>query len=414
MADGTQKVIFDAEQVRADFPILSTTVYGKPFVFLDTAASAQKPATVIAAEKDLYEGYYANIHRGVYKYSQEATSAYEAGRDALKSFINAKHSHECILVRGATEGINLVAQSWGRANVQAGDEIIVSELEHHSNIVPWQMLATEKGATIRVIPLLEDGQLDLEVYKNLLNDRTKLVAVGHVSNAIGTVNPVKDMIRMAHAVGAVVMVDGCQATPHMKVDVQDLDADFYAMSAHKMYGPSGIGAVYAKEALLNAMPPWQGGGDMIDRVSLTDGTTWNSLPYKFEAGTPNIAGGIGWKAAIDYMNQFSFDALHAHEMELLEYANAQLTQFNSLRLIGTAPNKSALISFVLDGIHPHDVGTILDQKGIAVRVGHHCAQPLMDRFGVPGTVRASFGIYNTKQDVDALVDGLRSVIKLFG
>lgn len=404
---------YDVHKVRADFPILSTEVHGKPFVFLDSAASAQKPIQVMDAERTLQETGYANIHRGVYKYSQDATAAYEATRDKIAAFINAGSSKECIFVRGATEGINLVAQSWGRANISAGDEIILTVMEHHSNIVPWQMLAEEKGAVIKVVPAHPDGTLDLEAYKALLSEKTKLVAFVHISNAIGTQNPAKEIIALAHEAGAVALVDGCQAAPHITVDVQDLDADFYAFSAHKMYGPTGIGVIYGKEALLDAMPPWQGGGDMIDRVSF-DGTTFNDLPHKFEAGTPHITGGIAFGAAIDYLNTLDFDAVHAHEQQLLSYATERLRQFNSLRIVGDSAEKSALISFVMDGVHPHDIGTILDQKGVAVRVGHHCAQPVMDRYGVVGTVRASFGIYNTNEDVDALVDGLGSVIKLFG
>ena len=381
---------------------------------MDTAASAQKPRQVMDAERNLMETGYANIHRGVYTYSQEATQKYEAVRDKVRDFIGAAHARECIFVRGATEGINLVAQSWGRQNVDAGDIILVSVLEHHSNIVPWQMLADEKGARVTPIPIRSDGTLDQEAYKALLTDRVKLVALGHVSNALGTINPIKEMIADAHEIGAVVMVDGCQAPPHLTVDVQDLDADFYAFSAHKMYGPNGIGVIYGKEKHLDAMPPWQGGGDMIDQVSF-DGTSFNDLPYKFEAGTPHITGGIGFGAAIEYLSALDMDAVRAHENDLLDYATNQLTAaFNSLRILGTGPHKSALVSFTMDGIHPHDIGTILDQKGVAVRVGHHCAQPVMDTFSVPGTVRASFGLYNKKEDVDILVDGLRSVVKLFG
>ena len=405
---------FDIDAIRADFPILSTSVNGKLFTFLDTAASAQKPMQVMDAERTLMETGYANIHRGVYTYSQDATQKYEAVREKIRGFIGAAEARECIFVRGATEGINLVAQSWGRQNIQAGDQILVSTLEHHSNIVPWQMLAEEKDAQIVPIPVLEDGTLDQVAYKSLLHDCVKLVAIGHVSNAIGTINPVKDMIADAHSVGALVMVDGCQAPPHLDVDVQDLDADFYAFSAHKMYGPTGIGVVYGKEKHLDAMPPWQGGGDMIDRVSF-GGTSFNDLPYKFEAGTPHITGGIGFGAAVDYLQALDMDDVRAHENKLLDYATAELTAaFNSLRIIGTSSRKSALVSFTMDGIHPHDIGTILDQKGIAVRVGHHCAQPVMDTFSVPGTVRASFGLYNKLEDVDTLVDGLRSVVKLFG
>lgn len=403
----------DVAKIRADFPILAETVYDKPLTFLDTAASAQKPTVVIEAEKELYEHYYANIHRGVYKFSQDATEAYEATRETVKDFIGAAKSKECLFVRGATEGINLVAQAWGRANLNVGDEIILSEMEHHSNIVPWQMIAEERGATIKAIPVLEDGTLDMDAYKGMLSGRTKMVAVAHISNSIGTLNPVKDIIRMAHDAGAVALIDGCQAAPHLKIDVQDLDADFYAFSAHKAYGPTGIGVIYGKEALLDKMPPWQGGGDMISTVTF-EKTTYNDLPHKFEAGTPNIAGGIAMKHALDYIMALGYDNIHAHEAELLDYATKQLSSFNSLRIIGTAPEKGALISFTMEHAHPHDVGTILDRQGIAVRAGHHCAQPVMDRFGVPGTVRASFGIYNDKSDVDRLVAGLQKVTDIFG
>ncbi len=403
----------DVESIRADFPILSQEVYGKPFTFLDSAASAQKPKCVIDAETGLYEGYYANIHRGIYKFSQDATEAYENTRERVRSFINAKSTKECIFVRGATEGINLVAQTWGRQNIQAGDEIILSWMEHHSNIVPWQMLAEEKGATIKVIPVLEDGSLDMDVYQDLLSEKTKLVAVAHISNSIGTINPIGPITSMAHSAGALVLIDGCQAAPHMKIDVQDLDADFYAFSAHKAYGPTGIGVIYGKEHLLDAMPPWHGGGDMIATVSF-DGTTYNDLPYKFEAGTPNIAGGIAMATALDYIENIGFDKIAAHEADILHYATQRLSEFNSLRIIGTAPEKTALVSFVMNDAHPHDVGTILDRQGVAVRVGHHCAQPIMDRFDISGTVRASFGIYNDHNDVDRLVDGLKKVMDIFG
>ena len=403
----------DVAAIKADFPILSETVYGKPLTFLDSAASAQKPRVVIDAEKTLFEEYYANIHRGVYKFSQDATEAYEQTRKTVQNFINARRSRECIFVRGATEGINLVAQTWGRKNVSEGDEIILSELEHHSNIVPWQMLAEEKGATIKVIPLLDDGSVDMETYATLLSDRTKLVAVAHISNAIGTHLPVEAIIRMAHAAGAKVLLDGCQAAPHEKIDVQALDVDFYAFSAHKVYGPTGIGVIYGKEELLDAMPPWQGGGDMISTVTF-EKTTYNDLPHKFEAGTPNISGGIAMRHALDYVSAIGFDRIAAHEADLRDYATEQLIGSNSVRLIGTAAGKGAIISFVMESAHPHDIGTILDRQGIAVRAGHHCAQPVMDRFGIPGTVRASFGIYNDRSDVDRLIEGLKKVVDIFG
>ncbi|WCL54780.1 cysteine desulfurase [Gimibacter soli] len=405
---------FDVEAIRAEFPILGETVHGKPLAFLDTAASAQKPRTVIEAEKDLYEHYYANIHRGVYKFSQDATEAYENSRVAIARFINAAKPLECLFVRGATEGINLVAQTWGRANIKAGDEILLTEMEHHSNIVPWQILAEEKGAVVKAVPINDDGSLDMDAYRAMLGSgRVKLVGAAHISNSIGTQNPVKEMIRLAHDAGAVALIDGCQAAPHLKIDVQDLDADFYAFSAHKMYGPTGTGVIYGKERLLDAMPPWQGGGDMIKTVTFAK-TTWNDLPYKFEAGTPNIAGGIAFKAAVDFIERIGHDAIHAHEADLLEYATRQLGSLNSVRLIGTAPEKGALVSFVMDMAHPHDIGTILDRQGIAVRAGHHCAQPVMDRFGIPGTVRASFGIYTTRDEIDRLVAGLNKVMDIFG
>ena len=403
----------DIARIRADFPILGEQVYGKPLTFLDTAASAQKPRAVIEAVRALYETGYANIHRGVYKLSQEATEAYEATRDTARAFINARTTKECLFVRGATEGINLVAQSWGRANLNPGDEIILSTLEHHSNIVPWQLIAEERGAIIKVIPVNDLGEVDLDAYAALLSDRTKMVAILHVSNAIGTTLPVKAIIDMAHDAGALTLVDGCQAVPHMAVDVQALGADFYAFSGHKLYGPTGIGVLYGKEALLEAMPPWQGGGDMISTVTF-ERTTYNDLPYKFEAGTPNIAGGIGLKAAIDYVTAIGFEAIAAHEHDLLVYATEQLKAINSLRIIGEAREKGAIISFVMEGTHPHDIGTILDREGIAVRAGHHCAQPIMDRFSIPGTARASFGLYNTRQEVDRLVAGVKKVVDIFG
>ena len=403
----------DVQKIKADFPILSEPMNGKPLVFLDSGASAQKPQAVIDAVSNVYSKCYANIHRGIYRLSQDATEHYEQAREKVRALINAPEARQCLFVRGATEGINLVAQSWGRANLNAGDEIILSYLEHHSNIVPWQMIAEERGAKIRVIPINDLGEVDIEAYKALLSPKTKMVALVHISNAIGTILPVKDMIKMAHDAGALVLIDGCQAVPHMKVDVQDLDADFYTFSAHKLYGPTGIGTLYGKADLLDAMPPWQGGGDMIEEVTF-EKTTFNILPQKFEAGTPNIAGGIGYGAAIDYVNAIGYDAIHAHEQELLDYALSELRGINRLRLIGDAKDRASIISFVIDGAHPHDVGTILDQEGIAVRTGHHCTQPIMDRFNVPGTVRASFAIYNTKDDVDSLVAGVKKALSIFG
>ena len=405
---------YDVEAARADFPILSREVYGKPLAFLDTAASAQKPRAVIDRVRELYETGYANIHRGVYFLSQEATEAYEETRHAIARFINAPAAHECLFVRGATEGINLVAQSWGRTALKAGDVILLSELEHHSNIVPWQLLRDQTGIEIKPIPIHDDGSIDLEAYRKLLADNpVKLVAVLHISNAIGTVVPVKEMARLAHAAGARILIDGCQAAPRTRVDVQDLGVDFYAFSGHKLYGPTGIGVLWGREELLDAMPPWQGGGDMIETVTF-EKTTYNGLPHKFEAGTPNIAGGIGLKPALDYVSALGLEAIEAHEDALLDYATERLQGLNSLKIIGTAPNKAGIISFTIEGSHPHDVGTILDREGVAVRAGHHCCQPLMARFGVPATARASFGLYNTTDDVDALIRGIKKVLDIFG
>lgn len=403
---------FDIETVRADFPILADTVYGKPLTFLDSAASAQKPKVVIDTVAELYSHGYANIHRGMYKLSQEATEAYEQTRFLVREFINAASHKECLFVRNATEGINLVAQSYGRTFLTKGDEIILTTLEHHSNIVPWQLLAEEKGLSLKIVPISDEGEVDMAAFKGLLSGKTKMVAVAHISNAIGTVLPVKEIISLAHKAGAKVLLDGCQAAPHIKIDVQDLDVDFYVFSGHKVYGPTGVGVLYGKEELLNAMPPWQGGGDMIDLVTF-EKTTYNVLPHKFEAGTPNIAGVIGFGAALKYVKSIGHQAIAAHEHDLLEYANESLRGINQLRLIGTAKEKISIISLNLDDIHPHDVGTILDQEGIAVRTGHHCAQPLMERFGVSATVRASFGIYNNREDVDRLVAGLKKTLDIF-
>ena len=405
---------YDVEAARADFPILSREVYGKPLAFLDTAASAQKPRAVIDRVRALYETGYANIHRGVYFLSQEATEAYEETRHAIARFINAPAAHECLFVRGATEGINLVAQSWGRTNLETGDVILLSELEHHSNIVPWQLLRDQTGIEIKPIPIHDDGSIDLEAYRKLLADNpVKLVAVLHISNAIGTVVPVREMARLAHDAGARILIDGCQAAPRTRVDVQDLGVDFYAFSGHKLYGPTGIGVLWGREELLEAMPPWQGGGDMIETVTF-EKTTYNGLPHKFEAGTPNIAGGIGLKPALDYVGALGLEAIEAHEDTLLDYATERLQGLNSLKIVGTAPNKAGIISFTIEGTHPHDVGTILDREGVAVRAGHHCCQPLMARFGVPATARASFGLYNTTDDVDALIRGIKKVLDIFG
>ena len=404
---------YDVDAIRRDFPILGEIVYDKPLVYLDNGASAQKPKAVIDSLSRVYETEYANVHRGVHYMSQKATDAMEGAREKARSFINAEHAHEAVFVRGATEGINLVASSWGRANLEAGDEIVLSVMEHHSNIVPWQMVAERTGAEIRVAPIDDEGVLDMDALESLIGSRTRMVAITHVSNALGTVVPVEDVIRLARRHGALVLLDGCQAVPHMAVDVRALDVDFYVFSGHKLYGPSGIGILYGKEALLKAMPPYQGGGEMIESVTF-EKTTYAGLPFKFEAGTPHIAGAIGLGAAIDYVTGIGLDRIGAHESDILEYATARLGALNSVRLIGTAPEKAAIVSFNLEDVHPHDVGTILDREGVAVRTGHHCAQPVMDRFDVAATVRASFGLYNTKQEVDALVDALGRVQEIFG
>jgi cysteine desulfurase/selenocysteine lyase len=400
------------DKVREDFPVLKQRIHGKPLVYLDNAATSQKPLAVIEAIRKFYEVDCANIHRGVHELSQRSTAAYEETRSKAKRFLNARAKNELIFVRGATEGINLVASSWGRKNVKEGDEIVISALEHHSNIVPWQMLCEEKGARLRVIPMDDRGELLLDEYQKLLGPRTRMVAVGHVSNALGTINPVRQIVEMAHRAGALALIDGAQAVPHLKIDVQALDADFYAFSGHKVYGPTGIGILYGKARLLNAMPPYQGGGDMIKSVTF-EKTVYNDLPYKFEAGTPNIAGGIGLGAAFDYVTRIGLDKIGAYEHELLVYGTEALSRIPGLRLIGTAREKAAVLSFVIDGIHPHDIGTVLDRQGIAVRTGHHCAQPVMDRFGVPATTRASLAFYNTAAEIDALAAGLGKVKEIF-
>jgi cysteine desulfurase/selenocysteine lyase len=402
----------DVAAIRADFPILSRQVHGKPLVYLDSANTSQKPRAVIDAERDVYERYYSNVHRGVYQTSVEAEQAFEAARHKLQRFVNARESREIVYVRGTTEAINLVAYSYGRANVKAGDEILISGLEHHSNIVPWQILCEATGAVLRVAAIDDRGEIRMDELERLLSPRTRLVAVGHVSNALGTINPVKRIVELAHGQGVPVLVDGAQGVPHLKVDVQDLDCDFYAFSGHKMYGPSGIGVLYGKAALLEAMPPFQGGGDMILSVSF-EKTTYNVLPYKFEAGTPNIAGAIALGAAVDYLAALDMEQVAAHEHELLAYATSALGEVPGLSFIGTAREKAGVISFVLEGVHPHDMGTVLDYEGVAIRTGHHCAQPVMERFGVPATARASLGIYNTRDEIDVLVLGLRKVVEMF-
>ena len=396
---------FDINHIRQDFPILTRTVNDKPLVYLDNGATTQKPRQVIDAIIEYYTQLNSNVHRGVHHLSQLATDAFEVTRRKLQPFINAEHEHEIILTKGTTDSINLVAACYGRAFVNAGDEIIISAMEHHSNIVPWQMCCEERGATLRVIPINEAGELDMDAYRSMLNERTRMVAVTYVSNALGTVNPVGEIIGLAHAAGAPVLVDAAQAIQHMAIDVQALDADFLVFSGHKMYGPTGVGVLYGKEKWLDAMPPYQGGGEMIKDVTF-EKTTYNVLPFKFEAGTPNIEAGICLTHAIDYINALGIDRIARHEHELLTYATQQLQAVDGVRMIGTAREKSSVLSFLLDGAHPYDVGVILDKLGIAVRTGHHCTQPLMDYYGIPGTVRASIAVYNTKDDIDALVDGV--------
>ncbi len=409
---GPRSSVYDLGAVRHDFPILGRFVRGKPLVYLDNAATTQKPQQVIDRIVRYYSEENSNVHRGVHYLSEIATAAYEGARTTVRRFISARDEKEIIFTRGTTESINLVAQSWGRKNVSAGDEVLISAIEHHSNIVPWQMLCAEKGATLRVIPVNERGEIVIEDYAGMLNERVKIVAVGHASNALGTINPIAKMIELGHANGSLVLIDGAQGVPHMVVDVRALDCDFYAFSGHKVYGPTGVGVLYGKEKLLEAMPPWQGGGDMILSVSF-EKTTYNALPYKFEAGTPNIAGVIGLASSLDYMSSIGGDLIAAHEHDLLTYATGRLEAIDGLRIIGTAAHKAAVISFVLEGVHPHDIGTILDRDGIAIRTGHHCAQPLMMRFNVPATGRASFGLYNTREEADALVEGLGRVIEVF-
>jgi len=410
---GAANGALDVARIRADFPILAERIYGHRLVFLDSAASAQKPRAVIDAERDCYEHAYANIHRGVYYLSECATNDFEAAREAVRRFLNAREAREIIFLRGGTEAINLVAQTWDRTELREGDEIILSHMEHHANIVPWQMLREAIGVVIKVAPIDDSGALDMAALEALFTPRTKLVAITHISNALGSVVPVAALARLAHAHGAKILIDGCQAVPHAMVDVQAIDCDFYVFSGHKLYGPSGIGALYGRAELLEAMPPYQGGGEMIRSVTF-EKTEYNVIPHKFEAGTPNIAGAIALGAAIDYVAGLGLDRIAAHEHALLDYATERLGAFNDLRIIGAAPGKASILSFVLDGVHAHDIGTILDRQGIAVRVGHHCAQPVMDRFGVAATVRASFAIYNDRDDVDALADGIARVKELFG
>ncbi|HET7650796.1 MAG TPA: cysteine desulfurase [Gammaproteobacteria bacterium] len=404
---------FDAPRWRRDFPILQQQVRGKPLVYLDNAATSQKPLAVIDAISAYYRETNSNVHRGVHRLSERATEQYEAARAAVSDFIHSSSSREIIFTRGTTEAINLVAQSYGRSRFQPGDEIIVSVMEHHSNIVPWQLLCEQTGAVLKAIPITDSGTLEPGAYENLLGPRTRLVALAHVSNALGTINPVGEMIKQAHARGVPVLLDGAQAVPHMPVDVQALDCDFYAFSGHKMFGPTGIGVLYAKEALLNDMPPWQGGGDMIRTVRFT-GSTWNDLPWKFEAGTPDIAGAIGLGAAIGYLRQIGMTAIEHYEQRLMRYGVERLLEVPGLRLVGTAEARAGVLSFTLQGIHPHDIGTIVDQEGVAIRTGHHCAMPVMERFGIPATARASLAFYNTREDIDALVHALGKVREVLG
>jgi cysteine desulfurase/selenocysteine lyase len=408
----TPSAVWDVERIRADFPVLHQTVNGKPLVYLDNGASSQVPQVVIDRGIFYIEQEHSNIHRGVHYLSQRATTAYEGAREKVKRFINARESRECIFVRGATEGINLVMHGYGRKFIGEDDEIIISAMEHHANIVPWQMLCEEKRARLRVIPMNDAGELILEEYDALLNTRTKLVAVTHVSNALGTINPIKEMIVQAHKFGVPVLIDGAQSAPHMPVDVQDLDCDFYAFSGHKMYAPTGSGIVYGKAELLEKMNPFQGGGDMIKTVTF-EKTTYAELPNKMEAGTPAIASQIGLGAAIDYLNSIGREQAAVWEKELLRYATERVSAIEGVRIIGTAKKKASVLSFVIDGIHPHDIGTILDQEGIAVRAGHHCAQPVMQRFNVPATARASFAFYNTKEEIDVLAQTIEKVIEIF-
>ncbi|KPK66671.1 MAG: cysteine sulfinate desulfinase [Gemmatimonas sp. SG8_38_2] len=403
----------DVGRLRGDFPALRQEVHGKPLVYLDSAATSLKPQSVIDTVADVYARDCANIHRAVHLLSQRATARYEQARDKVRRFVNAARKTEIIFTRGTTEAINLVAQSWGRTHLREGDEVLITELEHHSNIVPWQIVCQQTGAKLVVVPMTDQGQVFVEDFERKLCDRTKLAAISHVSNALGTILPVQAMTRLAHQRGALVLIDGAQAVPHVTVDVQALDCDFYAFSGHKLYGPTGIGALYGKERLLDGMPPYHGGGDMIRSVSFEE-TIYNDLPYKFEAGTPNIAGAIGLGEAIDYFGSFEPEAVHRHEAAVLRYGTEALESIPGVRLVGTAPDKTAVLSFLMEAAHPHDVGTIVDAEGVAIRTGHHCAQPVMEHFGVAATARASLGIYNTTEDIDALVRALHKVKELFG
>jgi len=404
---------YDVARVRAEFPILQQTINGRPLVYLDSAASSQRPRAVLRAVEHYETHLHANVHRGVHTLSQWATDAYERSRETVRRFINAASTREIIFVRGTTEAINLVANSWGRGHLSAGDEVLITHLEHHANIVPWQMVCAATGARLRAAPLTAAGEVDLEAFRKLLSPRTRMVAIAHISNALGTVLPVREIVRLAHAQGVPVLVDGAQAIPHAEVDVRALDCDFYAFSGHKVYGPTGIGVLYGRDSLLDAMPPWQGGGEMILSVSI-ESSTYNDLPAKFEAGTPNISGAIGLGAALEFVEGLGRAAIAAHEHGLLTLASEALAALPGVRLIGTAPGKAAVVSFTMDGVHPHDIGTILDSEGIAIRTGHHCAMPVMEYFGLPATARASFGCYSNSHDVERLVQGVRTVREMFG
>jgi cysteine desulfurase/selenocysteine lyase len=403
--------VFDVLEIRKDFPILNQTIHGKPLVYFDNAATTQKPLSVIQAISEYYQEFNANIHRGIHTLAEKATAEYEGTREMVRKFINASSTDEIIFTRGTTESINLVAAAFGRQQIKAGDEVIITTMEHHSNIVPWQMLCEEKGATLKVIPINDQGEILVEEYEKLLSERTKLVAAVYVSNSLGTINPVKEIIDRAHAFGARVLIDGAQASAHLDINVQELNCDFYAFSSHKLYGPTGIGVLYGKRELLDSMPPYQGGGEMIKEVSF-EKTTYNELPYKFEAGTPNIADTVAFKKALEYVNEISKPVAAEYEHELLTYATESLQEINGLRIVGTAKEKISIVSFVVEGVHHQDIGIILDTQGIAVRTGHHCTQPLMQRFNIPGTTRASFAIYNTKEEIDKLVKGLHKVVKM--
>jgi cysteine desulfurase/selenocysteine lyase len=403
---------YDVEAVRSRFPIFSREVHGQSLCYLDSGASAQQPDVVIDTVSQLHSDQYANVHRGVHTLSMESTELYDGAREKVRAYLNAASLKEIIFTRGATESVNLVAQSYARPKLQAGDEILITHMEHHSNIVPWQLVCEQTGAVLKVVPINDRGELEMDAFHELLSERTKLVGLVHISNALGTVNPIAEVIEAAHAKGIPVLVDGAQGAPHAPVDVQALDVDFYVFSGHKLYGPTGIGVLYGKESLLEAMPPYQGGGDMILSVRF-EGTEYNALPYRFEAGTPNISGAVGLGRAIDFVNEIGIEAIAAHEQALVEYATDQLSAIEEVKIIGTAEHRAGLVSFVIEGVHPHDIGTMLDSYGIAIRAGHHCAQPVMERFGIAATARASFGMYSTREEVDRLVDAVKKVIGMF-